>query len=263
MGRTISYQTFWNAKRQELHFTNAYLSEKLGVPISTVGKWFTGKGEPNDSYIQALCDLMGVDFETGKAEFTEAHKSFISLEPNKYTKGHKSRKGVPLKAAWACKDTFWNQQRIENGLKLTDIADYVKLDSRKIGGYFTGQFMPPDDVIDSICDMFDIDSVRGKSEFMKAHAAWDAEHHRSVKLKASVSNETNSNVESVETENVVDINSFILETIYGKFTYEEYKYISDALSSDSSSGDVLSKLYGTLPFDTFNTISDIISRRSI
>lgn len=81
------------------------------------------------------------------------------------------------------KDNFWCKLRASNGFSLKELGKMLNVDMSSVCHYMTGQQMPPDDIIDGLCKYFDVDPVYGKSEFMKAHETWKAEHTRSVKVK--------------------------------------------------------------------------------
>ena len=84
----------------------------------------------------------------------------------------------------AFKDTEWNKRRVDRGFKLREIASYLHTGVGRVGAFFTGQQMPPDDIIESLCDYFDVDFLAGKHEFEEAHKHWDAEHERVLRIPA-------------------------------------------------------------------------------
>ena len=80
-------QTFWNDLRVKNGYKLEDLADAFGTSLSNVGKWFSGKYVPNDAKIHDICDLFGVDFEKGKAEFINARSAWHS---DKHQTKHKN-----------------------------------------------------------------------------------------------------------------------------------------------------------------------------
>lgn len=75
--RTCTYKnTFWSKKRVEYDIKLKDIAEAIGVPITTVGMYFTGAYMPKESIVVAICNLFDVDFETGWDEFRKAHEEY-------------------------------------------------------------------------------------------------------------------------------------------------------------------------------------------
>ena len=70
--------TFWNNLRIKNGMTYKDLSETMNKSVGNLGNWFSGRCMPCDSDITDLCDLFGVDFEVGKAEFAKANDAWSS-----------------------------------------------------------------------------------------------------------------------------------------------------------------------------------------
>jgi DNA-binding XRE family transcriptional regulator/DNA-directed RNA polymerase subunit RPC12/RpoP len=51
---------FTQSRRKELGYTQTMLAEKLGVSDKTISKWETGKGLPEVSLMQPLCNILNI-----------------------------------------------------------------------------------------------------------------------------------------------------------------------------------------------------------
>jgi transcriptional regulator with XRE-family HTH domain len=75
---TLVKETFWNKLRAANGYSYKELSVALGHDRSTIGSWFTGRSIPRKQFIKDICDLFGVDAETGEQEFIKAYKEWES-----------------------------------------------------------------------------------------------------------------------------------------------------------------------------------------
>lgn len=172
------------------------------------------------------------------------------------------------KSARAFRNNFWNQKRIEVGLRLRDVAEATGIKHNTLGNYFTGYSMPNDDAIKAICDLFDVDEVRGKSEFTRMHNSWDAQHKRTLALSARKDKPKKNNEISVtntaadkvdDTYKIAEINITLGNAIYGKVDYDTFlKVLDAAYKSDKST--IGEALYGVLDYDTWLTVTNLLSR---
>lgn len=78
--------------------------------------------------------------------------------------------------AKAYKDNFWNKLRAEKEITYKELAEYVHFSQSLVAAWFSGYLLPSDSIINALCELFDVDPLIGKQEFVKAHAIWDAEH---------------------------------------------------------------------------------------
>ena len=177
------------------------------------------------------------------------------------------RKGP--RAAHAYRDNFWNQKRIEVGLRFDDIAEATGLNSKTLCNYFAGSGMPSDKAIKAICNFFDVDEVRGKSEFIKIHDSWDAQHTRSLALSAKKSKKNKEIIdipaseaitsEADDTYKIAEINITLGNAIYGKVDYDTFlKVLDAAYKSDKST--IGEALYGVLDYDTWLTVTNLFNK---
>ena len=67
---------FWNRKRVEANVRYEDLVELFGGSISRWGMYFSGKNMPPTTAVSNLCDLLGVEFNTGYAEFEKIHENW-------------------------------------------------------------------------------------------------------------------------------------------------------------------------------------------
>lgn len=70
--------TFWNELRVKNNYTYKDLADTLNASIGNVGNWFSGRIVPTEKRTRDICDLFGVDYDTGRAEFIKANKSWKS-----------------------------------------------------------------------------------------------------------------------------------------------------------------------------------------
>lgn len=173
------------------------------------------------------------------------------------------RKGP--RAAHAYRDNFWMRKRIDVGLRYSDIAEATGLCASTLNGYFSGSTMPSDNVIAIICNFFDVDEVRGKSEFIKIHEAWDSYNNRSpITCKKSRPKATKK-APSIEvpipddTYKIAEINITLGKALYGKVDYDTFLKVLDAAykSDKSSIGKIL---YGVLDYDTWFTVTNLLNK---
>ena len=80
-------RTFLKEKRVK----NKDLAQELGVSVSTIGYWLSGKREPSEEHMDALCDFFGVnylEFTHTPDELSEGNLRFLfvkfRLDPNDF-----------------------------------------------------------------------------------------------------------------------------------------------------------------------------------
>jgi len=190
-------------------------------------------------------------------------------------------------SAYSFKDTYWNKVRVEANIKISDIAKLLGAKYSTTGAYFSGMLMPPDEVIKTLCEFFDIDIAFGTNEFDKAHKAYDAIHKRELKytarkkkVKATPINqpdifekceeipEPDSNETDIlteETEVVKSSNemvgyktySDVMRILYGVVSYDEFNRFSSKLILEDSES-ALKYAYALVDFDTFKRLAKAI-----
>ena len=79
------------------------------------------------------------------------------------------------------KDNFWSLRRVEKNVKIHELAELIGKGEKQTGMYFSGQLMPPPNIIQALCDLLDVSFNEGELAFQQAHRTWKAEHTRSCK----------------------------------------------------------------------------------
>ena len=173
------------------------------------------------------------------------------------------RKGP--RAAHAFRDNFWMRKRIDVGLRYSDIAEATGLRANALSRYFSGSTMPNDNAIATICNFFDVDEVRGKSEFIKIHEAWDYHNNKSPLTCKKSRPKATKKASSIEvtapddTYKIAEINITLGKAIYGKVDYDTFlKVLDAAYKSDKST--IGEALYGVLDYDTWLTVTNLLNK---
>lgn len=179
-------------------------------------------------------------------------------------------------------DTYWNRKRWEQGLEITDIADYLGIIPQTVSAYFVGKYMPKDTVIQKLCDLFSIDFEDGKQGFadtIKARQQGNIPVLHSVpgskssmkKLKQAVRKSAKSSENSSDISNTlcspiskstVFTDDAILELIYGKVEYPDFYRIAENLS-EGSAGNLLEIMYGKIEFDAYLKLSNAVDQLNV
>lgn len=76
----------------------------------------------------------------------------------------------------ACKDTFWSNLRIERGITINQISQDTGLPLGSLTTYFSGEHVPREYALRTLCYYFGIDVDKGREEFIQGHEIWDARH---------------------------------------------------------------------------------------
>ena len=151
-------ETFWNNERMKRNWSLDYIATQINVPKGTLGNWFAGISAPrDDSRIQALCNLFGIDFDTGYNAFYHAERNWRSSRNRFLTYGE---------------ENFWQQKGAESHKSLTQLAKDIGISVQTLSNAFRGKCMPTDANISTICKAFDVDFNVGKEEFKKNHEAY-------------------------------------------------------------------------------------------
>lgn len=245
------------------------IADYLKVSQNTVSTWCNNKTAPNEDQIDALAEM----FRVPREEITAC----IVAKRVKNTSSKGS--GIPR----AFKDTFWSKMRVENDLKLSEVAEALDVEHKRVARYFSGQSVPTDSEIKIICDLFDVDFTKGKYEFNKAHKAWRGERKRdrSKYISAKQFMDTESEPDKVApiasapdkvapivpavTATNIQVNldkntaSRILANLYGKIDYHYFVAVSKLISTGKSASEILSTLYGVINYDTFIIVANYLN----
>ena len=112
--------------------------------------------------------------------------------------------------------------------------------------------MPNDDIVDEFCKLFQVDFMKGKGEFVRAHLIYKERCDRKRKVSASVGGKQTQTVPEVKKVNTEDV---VLEMLYGKIPYVDFKILTGQLMSGA---DILECVYGKVGFDTFLKIVKVV-----
>ena len=156
------------------------------------------------------------------------------------------------------KDTFWGRLRVQNGITVREIADLLGMKEGYVGMLFTGQRMPTDDTIKTLCEFFSVDILTGTQEFKNAHRAWDAEYERTGMQVLAKTPTRAPHTPEVKKPDKPDEQSDpslpILSRLYTKVSCEDFLKIKEILDNTPDDANVFEAIYGNVPFRTFVTI---------
>jgi len=152
--------------------------------------------------------------------------------------------------SYAKKDTFWNRVRAEKGIKIKEVAEFLHRPEGSVGMYFSGQVMPNENTIRTLCDFFDVEFDKGVLEFQHANRNWKAEHNAKLQYR--------SNTPVAIPEMTTHVEE-ILKTLYGVISCEDFVAIYNHLISGSATNfDVEELIYGKFDYATYCKIRDIL-----
>ena len=159
------------------------------------------------------------------------------------------------------KDNFWSKLRVERGIRISEIAQYMGMSNAAIGGYFTGQFLPNDDVIKALCELFDVEYGKGSCEFQKAHREWKADQTREVQLRATPTPKApevkKQPTVSSGSSDKTRLANRVGGILYGKIPYAVFVEVTDKIKGGE---DPIKCLYGKVDFDTFNEVVSVLGK---
>lgn len=162
------------------------------------------------------------------------------------------------------KVNFWNALRVDKNIRYKDLAELFDNGVSTWGKYFSGQIMPSDDVIEKLCDLFDVPFEKGKEEFEIAHAEWVSSDHkgkREMITGESVPYERTQGEmparitvgEASREPKKEDKKTDIISLIYGKIPYDVFAQFCSEVTS--MTGDPLRLIYGKVPYEDYVTVT--------
>jgi len=269
----LTKNTFWNRVRVSKGIKIREIAEMFDVSEAIAGLWFTGQRPPKTAIQCQLCDLFGIDYETGINNFTNDHKiwknergrfNFITeedLEIMKSTKkmsNQSEKHGTP--GAKIRYSTPWNTRRQESGISIADLATFLNLARCTVSTFFTGRVIPSDNHIQMLCGLFNgLDFDIGKQDFITGHEMWLSENPDTGTHKKSAAPSTEEITETFDTvvndtcESSESIQDSIIDLVYGKIPRSDFLEFVDALSKHNCKA--LDIIYGKISRVDFITIS--------
>ena len=166
----------------------------------------------------------------------------------------------------AFKDTFWSHKRVEANMPVRELADAMEVPYSTLAGYLVGKSVPADDLIAKMCNWFGVDFTQGKSEFTKAHKAYDAQKNgkRVITRKKKVNDEPKKEEPKVEepepkrTMSTAEKLNAIARLLYRKVSYDEFCNL-EKMSFDK----ILETAYNRVDYATFKLIESIIENKIV
>lgn len=150
------------------------------------------------------------------------------------------------------KDNFWSKTRVDNNVRLDEIADLLGVARTTAGAYFTGFLMPHEEQIETLCEFFDVDLRVGTREFDKMHKAYDVDEKKTLKYSAK------SKTKQIDIDTVIKSADADLTPQIEPETVPEIKSDNDIKSPSPEATDVLRILYGKCDYDTFRSIEAML-----
>jgi transcriptional regulator with XRE-family HTH domain len=77
-------------------------------------------------------------------------------------------------------ETFWNLLRVENGLKIREIAEMTGFSIGMISNWFNGVAMPNENQIKEICKLFEVDYETGKNQFEVGYRRFHGRNDKTI-----------------------------------------------------------------------------------
>ena len=243
-----------NNRRVELGISLSELAKSVGVKHEQyMSNWFNGTRCPSDAYIGNLADALNVSVDW----IRDCYES----KPT-----HCNRSRI---------DNFWINKRKDANLTMKDVCEIlnIKKDKSTVAKYFTGEILPTDDVINSLCQIFDVDFATGKHEFEKAYDVWHekkkSDNAHKANCPAAPKNETTASDDmknlpdyvavSPKKLNAICTPNDIGKAIYDKVSYEEFCTIMTMIDTNTALDDLPKMIYRKVDYDTFNSILEAIS----
>lgn len=235
--------------KHSLGLTNTSIAKKIGCSTATVGNWCAGKYSPNKTQLHKLAEVLNISTE-------DANSIFGVLTPKVRETKQES-------------NNFWQATRREAQLTLQDVTDLINLDRKAlnlqelakttVSKYFTGQVLPSDRTVQSLCNIFNVDFTLGKNEMQTAYIEWHRETKATSKgAEPETTKETSENIEDIPqcadstistTPNPVET---VVRNLYGKIPYDDFKIVENAAADSYTARMLCEAIYGNVSYATFN-----------
>lgn len=153
-------------------------------------------------------------------------------------------------------DTWWNRKRVEANVQVKDLAQMFNKSHGTVGGWFTGEFLPHEDEIYKLCDLFDVDHNTGFTKFLEAHGNYVAQHKKGRKAIVNMPDKNEEDLSMIESQKVESQKVDIFSLIYGKVSYEAFNAFIQACANKQ---DPLKYVYGKVSFEEYQKIVEVIN----
>jgi len=252
--------TLLNRARLNKGYTVAEVAMAIGAKSgSAIAPWLTGNAKVPAKYAEQVAQLLDID--VNDLTLTDGHRG-----------APKGRPITPL----AYTTTFWNKKRVESNRTISEVAEIIGTKRSTTGKYFVGMLVPDDDTIKRFCDLFDVEFMRGRGEFVRANKVYKAIHKRQVTCKGTLRKADTTAEDAVapaseHTPEPVQEKPVLvskaqsdgikkkeaLTSLYGKVTYDEFTRLFGIINAGNSD-DIVASVYGTVDFDTFIKVKSIL-----
>lgn len=145
-------------------------------------------------------------------------------------------------------ETFWNHKRLDCNVSQQELAELLNVSDSTISNWFVGRYMPDNEIIQKICDIFDVDFQEGYKEFYKAHDMYRGPKKMlgSKQIVSKIPRKADMCKDGVE----------VLSLLYGKLSYDEFLKVVESLNQNVSP---LKYIYGKVSFEEYNEITNLLS----
>lgn len=253
--------------KHSLGLTNTSIAKKIGCSTATVSNWCVGKYSPNKTQLHKLAEILNISVE-------DANSIFGVTTPRVRETKQES-------------NNFWQKTRQDANLTMKDVTELINLDRKAlnlpelakttVSKYFTGQVLPSDRTVQSLCNIFNVDLTLGKNEMRTAYIEWHREAKATPKVaEPETTEETSENIEVTsqceqawnrwvekgvaEPETTSDATTSttpnpvetVVRNLYGKIPYDDFKIVENAAVSSYTTRMLCEAIYGNVSYAAFN-----------
>lgn len=72
--------------------------------------------------------------------------------------------------------TYWTELRLSKGVTVETVANAINLPVHRVRTYFSGEHIPQEYALMSLCNYFDISIEEGRNAFIQDHEIWEQRH---------------------------------------------------------------------------------------
>lgn len=235
--------------KHSLGLTNISIAKKIGCSVATVSNWCVGKYSPNKTQLHKLAEVLNISAEDANSIFGVTTPRVREIKQEA--------------------DNFWQKTRQDANLTMKDVTELINLDRKAlnlqelakttVSKYFTGQVLPSDRTVQSLCNIFNVDLTLGKNEMRTAYIEWHREAKETTKVaEPEITKETSEDIEDIPqcadpttftTPNPVET---VVRNLYGKIPYDDFKIVENAAVNSYTARMLCEAIYGNVSYATFN-----------